>query len=366
MGRNDPCWCGSGIKYKKCHLMREHEPRPTFEEGKKLFKKAFDKKYCLHPNANKGECRGDIVKAHTIQRNGGLTRIEKGNHVYRFFPNIYKSTKEVVFETKLISIGKASTFTGFCNYHDTKTFDGIENYPFTGELNQIFLLAYRALAREVFMKKNHLETTELLESFDKGLSPAAQREFQVFLKFYSYGVALGVRTVDMQKTVYDKALLNADYSSLKYFVVFIDNCPDFLCSGATILEQDFDGNNFNQLGRSDLNQDMITFSIIPTDEGSAIVFATLDSGQDVSQFFNSLKSLSIDSIPNAITRYTFDFHENVFMSPTWWDSLNDDKKKGLISRAASGTRPDKVKAPKRLIDDGLDYINWNITKIISN
>jgi hypothetical protein len=19
-GRNDPCWCGSGIKYKKCHL----------------------------------------------------------------------------------------------------------------------------------------------------------------------------------------------------------------------------------------------------------------------------------------------------------------------------------------------------------
>ncbi|MGZ6270226.1 MAG: SEC-C metal-binding domain-containing protein [Candidatus Limnocylindrales bacterium] len=19
MGRNDPCWCGSGLKYKKCH-----------------------------------------------------------------------------------------------------------------------------------------------------------------------------------------------------------------------------------------------------------------------------------------------------------------------------------------------------------
>ncbi|MBZ0158104.1 MAG: SEC-C domain-containing protein [Alphaproteobacteria bacterium] len=19
-GRNEPCWCGSGIKYKKCHL----------------------------------------------------------------------------------------------------------------------------------------------------------------------------------------------------------------------------------------------------------------------------------------------------------------------------------------------------------
>ena len=20
IGRNDPCWCGSGVKYKKCHL----------------------------------------------------------------------------------------------------------------------------------------------------------------------------------------------------------------------------------------------------------------------------------------------------------------------------------------------------------
>ena len=24
-GRNDPCWCGSGKKYKKCHLMIEEK-----------------------------------------------------------------------------------------------------------------------------------------------------------------------------------------------------------------------------------------------------------------------------------------------------------------------------------------------------
>ncbi len=22
-GRNDPCWCGSGKKYKKCHMVQE-------------------------------------------------------------------------------------------------------------------------------------------------------------------------------------------------------------------------------------------------------------------------------------------------------------------------------------------------------
>jgi len=24
-GRNDPCWCGSGRKYKKCHLPEEEK-----------------------------------------------------------------------------------------------------------------------------------------------------------------------------------------------------------------------------------------------------------------------------------------------------------------------------------------------------
>jgi SEC-C motif len=26
LGRNDQCWCGSGKKYKKCHLDRENQP----------------------------------------------------------------------------------------------------------------------------------------------------------------------------------------------------------------------------------------------------------------------------------------------------------------------------------------------------
>ncbi|MGB9871152.1 MAG: SEC-C metal-binding domain-containing protein [Anaerolineae bacterium] len=25
MGRNDPCWCGSGKKYKNCHLRQDEE-----------------------------------------------------------------------------------------------------------------------------------------------------------------------------------------------------------------------------------------------------------------------------------------------------------------------------------------------------
>jgi len=26
-GRNEPCWCGSGLKYKKCHLASDERER---------------------------------------------------------------------------------------------------------------------------------------------------------------------------------------------------------------------------------------------------------------------------------------------------------------------------------------------------
>ena len=40
-GKNDLCWCGSGVKYKKCHLVRD---RLYFKEHPQ--KKAFVKKSC--------------------------------------------------------------------------------------------------------------------------------------------------------------------------------------------------------------------------------------------------------------------------------------------------------------------------------
>lgn len=79
LGRNDPCWCGSGKKYKKCHLYRQDQKKVTpFDIGKK-FKKHFGKEYCIY--LDRSECRGSIVKAHTIQRNGSLNKIADNGQV---------------------------------------------------------------------------------------------------------------------------------------------------------------------------------------------------------------------------------------------------------------------------------------------
>src|SRR4026207_257677 len=84
LGRNDRCWCGSGVQDKRCHLNRAAEKPPTFQERKEAFNKAFGKKYCLHPEAG-SKCQGSIVKAHTVQKNGfGLVHIARDGKVYGF------------------------------------------------------------------------------------------------------------------------------------------------------------------------------------------------------------------------------------------------------------------------------------------
>jgi SEC-C motif len=54
IGRNDPCWCGSGVKFKQCHLGRSDErPLPLPAVANQL-RKFFKAKKCLHPLASAG------------------------------------------------------------------------------------------------------------------------------------------------------------------------------------------------------------------------------------------------------------------------------------------------------------------------
>ncbi|MFH0772273.1 MAG: SEC-C metal-binding domain-containing protein [Candidatus Omnitrophota bacterium] len=161
LGRNEPCWCSSGKKFKKCHYGKEHDAPPTPEELKRLLKETFDKSYCLYSEAESGKCIGKIVKAHTIQRNGGLSKIAQNNHVYRIIPDSFRKPGMPRCILDSIGIKKASVFTGFCEYHDTQIFKPIEQFLFTGQQEQIFLLAYRPLCKEIFLKRNQFDLTEV-------------------------------------------------------------------------------------------------------------------------------------------------------------------------------------------------------------
>jgi hypothetical protein len=150
-GRNEPCWCGSGQKFKKCHLDRHRLAPLTKEEMLRFYRGSRRHQVCLHPSAP-GGCHGGIVRAHTIQRSGGLSRIARSGHVYSFQASLFDRLADKEDRAFLLGVRSASTFTGFCGLHDTTLFRPLETQPFIPTPEQVTLLAYRAVCMEVFAR----------------------------------------------------------------------------------------------------------------------------------------------------------------------------------------------------------------------
>ena len=94
IGRNEPCPCGSGKKYKKCCLDKPEEQRYAEAVSNSInnIKNEARIKNCLHPNHD--ECSEKIVKAHAIQNNRILNRIAEQGMVITM-----DGTEHLVFQS---------------------------------------------------------------------------------------------------------------------------------------------------------------------------------------------------------------------------------------------------------------------------
>ena len=200
IGRNDPCWCRSGMKYKHCHLNRGNQkPLEPFQVVE-LYKKAFSQETCLAPDVWLNECSSKIATAHTVPKSSSLKRISSQGHLYSFFPmtrhidenNQLKSQGKL--KPELLGINKASTFTGFCSRHDDAIFAPLEKDVFRGTLEQCFLLGYRALVREIYTKCGQKHSAALARNLvDRGKSYEEQRKIQEFYQAYQPAIEEGFR-----------------------------------------------------------------------------------------------------------------------------------------------------------------------------
>ena len=367
IGRNDPCWCGSGKKYKKCHYGRESmEELNPFSSEKQLIKN-FSKKYCLHPKASENECKGQIVKAHTIQKSGGLSKISENGHVMAFRPsmkNLIETEGKIL--PKPLGIKQASIFTGFCEYHDDKTFELIEKYPFKPENQQCFLLSYRALCRELFTKKAALDSVEIYREADKGKPVDVQQQIQFFVNLNEMALKRSFQELSDRKIKYDNILLSKDFTGFSYYGISIDIIPEVLCSGGFAPEYDFNGNLLQDYMNLKKDLESIYFSIVPFEEVGVAVFGWMkNEGSSCVKFVKSLHELYSDGeIGNALIRFIFDSLENTFFKPSWWAALSGYEKNIIQNRVLSGVL--EKRNENCLIDDGLRAVNWNVKSNFSN
>lgn len=367
LGRNDLCWCGSGIKYKRCHLNRERQPPASPWELAKRQSTLFQRKVCMHPQAGSSSCSAKVIRAHSVSRAASLKPIARDGHVYQ----VHASLDTLIrtggkLDVQKVGINQASTFYGFCALHDSHTFAPLEVQPFTATDEQIFLLVYRPLTKELYLKEAAVESLDILRETDKGKSLDDQFSAQSLVFMFGLGSQAALARLKETKVGLDKELTSGDYTHVRSCVIYFDVTPDIVCSGVLQPEWDFQGNRLQDIGDLTLDLDWVSLSILPTLSGGAAVFAWhQNQGKHTQQFVESLLKIPHHRIADAVVRLCFEGFENIFMAPAWWEGLSDLQKKKLKQRAMSGL-PSTGTTQRDLMDDGERYVAWNISGIVKN
>lgn len=115
------------------------------------FLKKYQEKFCIHEDGN---CSKKIINAHSIQNKRILERISYKGHVKVL--EMTNDSEDAFFDLTLRGKKKACVFNGFCEYHDNKLFKTIDDndYIIDNEIQE-FAFAYRAFAREYYIKKTN-------------------------------------------------------------------------------------------------------------------------------------------------------------------------------------------------------------------
>lgn len=362
IGRNDPCWCGSGKKYKKCHLNRDEEPRLQPWEADAGLRQHFEAEYCSVPGDLKDSCSGDIVRAHTIPKSGSLRRIAVDGHVYSFVPTLQNIAKsQGVLSPELRGINRASTFTGFCAHHDKEIFAPVEDAPISFSLEQCFLLAYRAIARENFCKQAQRRSMDMLRDADRGLDIEDQIAVQLFASEAEYGVGIGANDVERNKSLYDEVLLSRDFSVVRSYVMMFDRVPPAMCSGGISPYESFDGTAAQDFADLTRPADAIYFTSFAAGDVGAVVFTWLwDADDTCAHFIESLERVADADLSHALVRFFFEYCENLQIAPDWWDGLGQPVQDALVTRLSRAADPTAERDMNCLLDDGLPLDDWGV------
>ncbi len=360
IGRNDPCWCGSGKKYKQCHL-RHRSDGWRLLEREKVLRAAYSSKYCLHPQASEATCREGIASAHSISL-GTLKQLARKGHVYGFKYDDFRSVMrhQGAAVPELIGINKASTFSGLCNHHDNSTFSPIDDAVLAGTNQEVFLIAYRAICREVFGKKAFMdansESRKLLDQYPPSRVPALAN----MILEYQSALANSYQKLLRQKQMYDDLLLRGAYAELSSVAVFVAGDVDVVCAGAFNPKYDFDGRYVQNITTSKWRDcALLACSILPTANGLAAIFSWLKNYDDKCfPFVESLLAQDPGLVPSWLVVLAAQELDNLYMAPAWWEGLGDPLRESLVRHFQSGLGVEI--APDSLQQLEHNYVAWTL------
>lgn len=367
MGRNEPCWCKSGLKYKKCHLDRERQvPVNIFEMETRLIAQLREG-YCSHPALAGDPCSAMIAKAHTIQKRGGIAAIAEAGHVLTVKP-----TMKDLIESKgkpsprKIGINNASVFPGFCGKHDTTLFRPIEGRSLSLNKDTAFLFSYRAIAYERFAKEAEFKGIAAQREMDRGYPFRVQSMIQTHLSVIAAGVQTGRCDMDRWKMQFDEKLLSGARDDFHFLAVRFDSVLPIVASAAFHPEFDCQGNPLQKLGRDGADTDHITLNVTTFEGQTVMVFGWIgDDNGPAKAFADSFAQVPDARKADVLVRLLFVQTDNLFLRPSWWEALPLARQNAFKEMVLSGTLV-RMRTADEYIDDGMPIVTAAVIEMVSD
>ncbi|ALO35410.1 hypothetical protein CMT41_12290 [Colwellia sp. MT41] len=358
IGRNDPCWCGSGNKYKNCHLIRANEVSHSIRRIIAGFKEKTNHKECMHPEASKQNCSKKIINAHTIQKKGPLKFIvDDTNHVYSFGMDQYGRN-----EISKLGWQKASTFKGFCGKHDKELFSVIEDVPYNNGQDQNFIAGYRAYALEYFKKISMIKAVPFMrDNIDRGMTYEDQVVFQQNLHAMKLGFFKGIDDFKTSLDIFTGSYKLQQFDDFESVAIYFTGELNLVVSGCFTPEFTIEGEEIQSLDLDAVFVENIAINTLSTENGFAIVFSWPSQFTKCAIFIDSLLNIEHQLLPSRLVELIFSYIENSYFSMDWLNGLDNEKRVTIESMARK-----PVQYGESVEFTNNEYTNWQVTGVQRN
>lgn len=334
------CPCGSKKKFRFCCYQKAREARHkesaeskyTDQRINHMARQNWEKadfKTCM--GFDKNECNSVIKGAHSIQNNRFLNRISKDGHVYQIKGEISKQKGPYTIFNR-ISRNKASTFFGFCDYHDTELFKPIELTEYKEEPIQNFLFAFRASALEYHRKQRFLNN--LHDNFKK--FPAAMLD-PISVNMYRVAL-LDIQDYENDYNQFKTEHEKGEFENLRTVCKVLEYEVEFTTSSAFTVQYDYNRKQINDIyhDKSDKKMPSIYVSVYPVEDKTIIILSYHLSDKDIyEEYFNQLEGLTNEEIVQHLNYIIIEYTENVYFSPDLVDRMADEQKDSLLRSFSS-------------------------------
>lgn len=318
------------------------------------FRKRFSTKVCMAPM---GDHEMPIVSAHTLSVESMLRKIAVDGHVYTFGQPKRISKDVFPIEVQRKGIRDVSVFNGFCSKHDRELFACLETESFRFTRQQLFMLAYRATARECYLKRKQAESLPTAEEYAAihGITDTLRLSDEALV--FQAASLRGAEEAEGLKSSLDTLLARQGWDRLVSHAILFPSTPTVLATAAFQPFFDMDGTQLQDFEDLEAEMSQVMLSVIPTETGGAAIFSWLDTANAAPRrFFESI--LRGRDKTSAVLHAILDNTENVAYAPVWYEQLTQDQQQYIFSRMINFELSVSYSGNKRPDDSAPILANW--------